>query len=73
MIIKLGIVFLFLAATFVQNIKAQATTASYNWKYLDFQFPTQAARDSAIYNRQYIKGNSFPIDIDVYNNGGLVF
>lgn len=69
MIIKLGIVFLFAIATFVDNIEAQTTLASYSWKYLDFQFPTPAIRDYAIRNGDYIKGNSFPIDMDVYNGG----
>lgn len=77
---KTGIISIFLViiTTFVDNTKGQTSGQTvnlypqYSWKYLDFQFPNAAARDSAIKNRQYIKGNSFPIDIDVYY-GGFVF
>lgn len=62
-------VLLLMVTTFVANVEAQTLLASYNWKYLDYQYSSQAARDSAIYYRQYIKGNSFPIDIDVHYGG----
>lgn len=63
-------IFLLILTTFVANAAAQKNLyLQYQWKYLDFQFPSAAIRDAAIRNRVYIKGNSFPIDIDVYNGG----
>lgn len=76
MIIKSGFLLFTIITVSVHITDAQRTLKNlypqYSWKYLDFQFPTQAIRDAAIRNGVYIKGNAFPIDIDVYY-GGLPF
>lgn len=54
--------------TFVVNIEAQRnlSPALYEWKYLEFLFPTDADKNNAIRSGEYIAGTSFPLDIDVY-------
>lgn len=71
MISRCGIL-LILISVLAENAFAQKNLyPQYNWKYLDFQFPNAATRDYAIRTGTYIKGNSFPIDIDVYYGGLL--
>lgn len=73
MISKCGILstfLLILLPILIDNINAQKyMNLEYNWKYLEFQFPDQYTRDRAIQTGQYIRGNSFPIDVDVYYGG----
>lgn len=35
------------------------------WKEMEFEFPSNDIRESAILNNNYIPGNSVPIDVDV--------
>lgn len=67
---EIQLIFLLMVTTFTAYIKAQKNLyLEHQWKYLDFQFPNAATRDFAIRRNVYIKGNSFPYDIDVYNGG----
>lgn len=77
MIRKSGIISIFLLiilANLIDNINAQYKTLlrQFEWKFLEFQFPDAYTRDRAIQTKQYVKGNSFPIDVDAYF-GGFVF
>ncbi|XP_012284346.1 protein yellow [Orussus abietinus] len=48
----------------------------YSWKILEFDFPSERARDAAIRQERFIPGAPVPIDVDVYYNGkqkGSVF
>lgn len=49
-----------------QKIYAQKSLLSiYEWKELEFGFPSAAEEQSAIIRGTYIRGNSVPIDVDV--------
>lgn len=39
------------------------------WKEMEFEFPSRDIRESAILNKNYIPGNSVPIDIDIDYRG----
>ncbi len=69
MMIKL--IILLTLTTFVANIDGQRnlSPALYEWKYLEYQFPTEADKTNAIRVGDYSVGSSFPLDIDVYNGG----
>lgn len=41
----------------------------YSWKSLDFVFPSEHARLTAIKSGNFIPGSPLPIDVDVYNGG----
>ncbi|XP_076623551.1 yellow-e3 [Colletes latitarsis] len=43
----------------------------YEWKRLEFAFPNEIARQTAIKNGQFIPGAPVPIDVDVYNGGHM--
>jgi len=47
----------------------------FEWKYLDFAFPSDTVRNAAIANGEFVAGNSYPLDIDVHNgdNGSRYF
>lgn len=40
------------------------------WAELDFVFPSEAARVTALANRNFVPGNSVPIDVDVQHRRG---
>ncbi|XP_063533967.1 protein yellow-like isoform X1 [Cydia strobilella] len=40
------------------------------WAELDFQFPSESMRSAALANRNYVPGNSVPIDVDVQHRRG---
>lgn len=63
--------YLLLLLAFVVTIEAQKQylNPQFTWRYLDFEFPTTAVRNSAISSGLYKKQNPFPLDIDVYNGG----
>ncbi|XP_073945288.1 major royal jelly protein 9-like isoform X2 [Choristoneura fumiferana] len=42
------------------------------WAELDFQFPSEAARQDALAKRFYVPGNSVPIDVDVQHRRGAL-
>lgn len=44
----------------------------YQWREMEFQFPSQEDRENAILNNVYIPGNSVPIDVDVDYRGIIV-
>jgi hypothetical protein len=41
----------------------------FEWKDMEFAFPNQAARDVLVKTRAYIPGNSYPIDVDTWQQG----
>lgn len=41
------------------------------WKEFDFQFPDEAAKLDAESKNHFTRGESVPIDIDVFYNGNL--
>jgi hypothetical protein len=41
----------------------------YEWKDMEFDFPTPYAREVWLKTRAYIPGNSYPIDVDVWLRG----
>jgi hypothetical protein len=41
----------------------------YEWKDIEFAFPSPYAREVLIKTRAYIPGNSFPIDVDAWLQG----
>jgi hypothetical protein len=41
----------------------------FEWKDVQFAFPSQSAKDVLIKTRAYIPGNSFPIDVDAWQQG----
>lgn len=43
----------------------------YQWKEMDFEFPSPEDRENAILNNVYIPGNAVPIDVDVDYRGNL--
>lgn len=45
----------------------------FEWKDLEYGFPTEADRQFALNNRLYIPRNGIPIDVDVYNKGKILF
>lgn len=59
-------IFLLLLTTFVAIDAQKNLYIQYEWKYMEYQFPSAATRDYAIRTKQYVQGNSFPIDVDVY-------
>lgn len=40
----------------------------YQWKQLDFDYPTEEARLSAILNREFIQENNLPLGLEVYGD-----
>lgn len=40
------------------------------WAELDFVFPSEAARVTALANRNFVPGNPVPIDVDVQHRRG---
>ena len=44
----------------------------YEWKEMEFAFPSASARDVLIKTRAYIPGNSYPIDVDAWLQGKCV-
>lgn len=40
----------------------------YRWKQLDFEFQSEAHRERAIFNEEYIAENNLPLGLDVYRN-----
>lgn len=42
----------------------------HQWAELDFVFPSSAARQAALDKQYYVRGNSVPIDVDVYYSYG---
>lgn len=42
------------------------------WAELDFQFPSEAARQDALAKRYYVPGYSVPIDVDVEHRRGML-
>ncbi|KAK1118673.1 hypothetical protein K0M31_014977 [Melipona bicolor] len=54
----------------IVNLQAYEKLKSiYSWKALDFAFPNEYARLTAISNGVFIPGSPLPIDVDVYNEG----
>jgi hypothetical protein len=41
----------------------------YEWKDMEFAFPSPSARDVLLKTRAYIPGNSYPIDVDAWLQG----
>lgn len=41
----------------------------YEWKDVEFAFSSQSARDVLIKTRAYIPGNSYPLDVDSWQQG----
>jgi len=41
----------------------------YEWKDVEFAFPSPSARDVLTKTRAYIPGNSYPIDVDAWLQG----
>lgn len=41
------------------------------WKKLEFDFPSEGHRQTAIRTKQYIPGNGIPLDVAVYYNQGI--
>lgn len=39
------------------------------WSFVDFNFPSEIHRNDAILRRQFIPGNTVPIDVDVHYKG----
>ena len=44
----------------------------YEWKDMEFAFPSPSARNVLIKTRAYIPGNSYPIDVDAWLQGKCV-
>jgi len=59
------LIVLFLAASNAEN----KMKVLHQWRSVDFEFPTPAARASAIQAKSFIPGNSIPLDVDVYQTG----
>jgi hypothetical protein len=41
----------------------------YEWKDMEFAFPSPSARDVLLKTKAYIPGNSYPIDVDAWLQG----
>ena len=41
----------------------------YEWKDMEFAFPSPSARNVLLKTRAYIPGNSYPIDVDAWLQG----
>lgn len=41
----------------------------YEWKDMEFVFPSPSARDVLLKTGSYIPGNSYPIDVDAWLQG----
>jgi hypothetical protein len=41
----------------------------FEWKDVEFAFPSQSAKEVLIKTRAYIPGNSFPLDVDTWQQG----
>jgi hypothetical protein len=41
----------------------------FEWKDMEFAFPSHSAKEVLIKTRAYIPGNSFPIDVDTWQQG----
>lgn len=40
----------------------------FNWKYIDYNWPTEYSKEQAIFNEQYIPENSLPIGLEVWKD-----
>ena len=58
-----------LLSTIVSLQAYEKLKSIYSWKALDFAFPNEHARLTAINNRVFIPGSPLPIDVDVYYEG----
>lgn len=45
----------------------------YQWTQLEFDYPNEDARQSAIKSGEFNNGQIFPVDIDVYKNPKLFY
>jgi hypothetical protein len=41
----------------------------FEWRDVEFAFPSSSAKDVLMKTRAYIPGNSFPIDVDSWQQG----
>lgn len=44
----------------------------FEWKDLEYGFPSEADRQYALNNKYYVPHNGLPIDVDVHYKGGFV-
>lgn len=44
----------------------------FEWKDLEYEFPTEAERQAALNNKLYIPHNGIPIDVDVQYKGNVL-
>lgn len=49
---------------------AKQLKVEFEWKDVEYAFPSKAAKDVLIKTRAYIPGNSIPIDVDAWQRGG---
>lgn len=69
---KNEVVIFLLCAAAIQGERMKNLKLFAEWKDLEFAFPTQAHRQAAIGNGEYISGRGVPIDVDIdYRAHGL--
>ncbi|XP_025829566.1 protein yellow-like [Agrilus planipennis] len=50
----------------IPNRNAAKIREVFRWKQIEFDYPSESARQQAIDNGDFIPGRSLPIDVDVY-------
>lgn len=48
--------------------KADQLKVEYQWKKIDFEYPSAEERDAAIQNGEFIEENVIPVGLEVYKN-----
>ncbi|XP_069683807.1 dopaminechrome tautomerase-like [Periplaneta americana] len=49
-------------------VSASVLDVVFEWKEVDFAYPSGAARQEAIRNRMFVPGNNVPVGLEVWNN-----
>jgi hypothetical protein len=62
------LVLMFLGASSVTRA-ARLLDVLFEWRDMEFAFPSQSAKDVLVKTRAYIPGNSYPIDVDTWQQG----
>lgn len=58
-------------ALFVLAVNAYAMDnlrVAFQWKQLDFDFPSDEAREEAVRNKEFIQENNLPLGLEVYGD-----
>jgi hypothetical protein len=65
----LAVLLLLFLGTSSPTRAAKLLEVLFEWRDVEFAFPSQSAKDVLMKTRAYIPGNSFPIDVDSWQQG----